>query len=244
MLNGAGGLADIAGLIASIAVFMRAHLAGGLADVAGALPKALRRRLIGCRVVMPLYSSIPDELRQKCAKIYQDVYKKVPTEDVVNNILKSCENILLNTGIVEQFDKLPSHCQSANRYKVIMQLLYNSGFDEATLREISSYNIDYKLKNYCRSFLDTIVNAVDDFKPTFIYDFSNKPVAGPSQKMNIVGLSIRDIVKNSSHSIFNTNKWFKLVGTTFAGLVGVTLLTQTGFGKINLNTIQVTGDNK
>ncbi len=36
---------------------------GGLADVAGALPKALRRRLIGCRVVMPLYSSISEELK-------------------------------------------------------------------------------------------------------------------------------------------------------------------------------------
>ena len=28
---------------------------GGLADVAGSLPKALRTRLIGCRVVLPLY---------------------------------------------------------------------------------------------------------------------------------------------------------------------------------------------
>lgn len=38
-------------------------MSGGLADVAGALPKALRRRLVGCRVVMPLYESVPDELR-------------------------------------------------------------------------------------------------------------------------------------------------------------------------------------
>lgn len=37
---------------------------GGLADVAGALPKALRKRFIGCRVIMPLYKSISDELRQ------------------------------------------------------------------------------------------------------------------------------------------------------------------------------------
>ncbi len=36
---------------------------GGLADVAGSLPKALRTRLIGCRVVMPLYDSIPQELK-------------------------------------------------------------------------------------------------------------------------------------------------------------------------------------
>ena len=40
-------------------------MSGGLADVSGALPKALRKRLIGCRVVMPMYSCIPDELRQK-----------------------------------------------------------------------------------------------------------------------------------------------------------------------------------
>ncbi len=39
-------------------------MSGGLADVAGALPKALRRRMVGARVVMPLYSTIPDELRE------------------------------------------------------------------------------------------------------------------------------------------------------------------------------------
>ena len=38
---------------------------GGLADVAGSLPQALRTRLIGCRVVMPLYESVPQELREK-----------------------------------------------------------------------------------------------------------------------------------------------------------------------------------
>lgn len=36
---------------------------GGLAEVAGSLPQALRLRLIGCRVVMPLYDDIPQELR-------------------------------------------------------------------------------------------------------------------------------------------------------------------------------------
>ncbi|MGN0527151.1 MAG: glycogen synthase GlgA [Acutalibacteraceae bacterium] len=36
---------------------------GGLADVAGSLPQALRKRLIGCRVVMPLYDGIKEELK-------------------------------------------------------------------------------------------------------------------------------------------------------------------------------------
>ena len=36
---------------------------GGLGDVAGSLPQALRQRLIGCRIVMPMYEDIPQELR-------------------------------------------------------------------------------------------------------------------------------------------------------------------------------------
>ncbi len=40
-------------------------MSGGLADVSGALPKALRRRFVGCRIVMPLYSQISDEFKNK-----------------------------------------------------------------------------------------------------------------------------------------------------------------------------------
>ncbi len=36
---------------------------GGLGDVAGSLPQALRKRLVGCRVVMPLYDTIRQELK-------------------------------------------------------------------------------------------------------------------------------------------------------------------------------------
>ena len=38
---------------------------GGLGDVAGSLPQALRKRMIGCRVVMPLYSGIKQEYRDQ-----------------------------------------------------------------------------------------------------------------------------------------------------------------------------------
>lgn len=40
-------------------------MSGGLADVAGALPKALRKRFVGCRVIMPLYECVTEEMRQK-----------------------------------------------------------------------------------------------------------------------------------------------------------------------------------
>ena len=38
---------------------------GGLADVAGSLPQALRKRMVGCRVVMPLYDQIADEYKSQ-----------------------------------------------------------------------------------------------------------------------------------------------------------------------------------
>ena len=38
---------------------------GGLADVAGSLPQALRARMVGCRVVVPLYDNVSQELRDK-----------------------------------------------------------------------------------------------------------------------------------------------------------------------------------
>ena len=38
---------------------------GGLADVCGALPKALRKRMVGARVILPLYGLIGEEMRSK-----------------------------------------------------------------------------------------------------------------------------------------------------------------------------------
>ncbi len=43
---------------------------GGLADVAGSLPRAMRQRLIGCRVVMPLYDCVPQHLREKMTFLF------------------------------------------------------------------------------------------------------------------------------------------------------------------------------
>lgn len=38
---------------------------GGLADVAGSLPQAIRQKVVGCRVVLPLYESVSQELRDQ-----------------------------------------------------------------------------------------------------------------------------------------------------------------------------------
>ena len=47
---------------------------GGLGDVAGSLPIALRKRLIGCRVVMPLYDGIPEKFKAEMKFITQSLH--------------------------------------------------------------------------------------------------------------------------------------------------------------------------
>ena len=46
---------------------------GGLGDVAGSLPQALRQRLIGCRIVMPMYEDIPQELHTYWKDQYTEI---------------------------------------------------------------------------------------------------------------------------------------------------------------------------
>lgn len=43
---------------------------GGLGDVAGSLPAALRQKLVGCRVVMPYYGCIPQELKSNIRYLF------------------------------------------------------------------------------------------------------------------------------------------------------------------------------
>lgn len=49
---------------------------GGLGDVAGSLPQALRKRMVGCRVVLPLYSGIKEEYRSEM-KYIKSIYVPV-----------------------------------------------------------------------------------------------------------------------------------------------------------------------
>ena len=60
-------------------------MSGGLADVSGALPKALRRRLVGCRVVMPLYGCVSEELRTQ----QQENQTNIDNQKTVINEVKS-----------------------------------------------------------------------------------------------------------------------------------------------------------
>ena len=41
------------------------------------------------------------------------------------------------------------------------------------------------------------------------------------------------MLRKTTKNAYGTNKWFKIIATTTAGIFGITLLAQTGFGKLN-----------
>lgn len=94
-------------------------MSGGLADVAGALPKALRKRFVGCRVIMPLYSSISEEMCKKM-KFICSITVPVSWRRQYCGIFEASENGVTYYFIDNQYyfkrDGLYGHYDDAERF--------------------------------------------------------------------------------------------------------------------------------
>lgn len=110
-------------------------MSGGLADVAGALPKALRRRMVGCRVVMPLYSSIPEELKSEM-KFIKSIVVPVSWRMQYCGIFEAKKNGVIYYLIDNQYyfkrDGLYGHYDDAERFaffsRAVLEILPHIDF--------------------------------------------------------------------------------------------------------------------
>lgn len=116
-------------------------LSGGLGEVAGALPQALKANKFDCRVIMPLYGQIPDNLRKKM-KFLTSFEVNVAWRNQYCGIFKATAN-----GVTYYFVD--------NEYYFKREGLYGH-YDDA---ERFSY--------FSRAVLDAIAHI--DFKPDIIH---------------------------------------------------------------------------
>ena len=111
-------------------------LSGGLGEVAGALPQALKANKVDCRVIMPLYSQIPDSLRKKM-KFLTSFDVSVAWRRQYCGIFKATENGVTYYFVDNEYyfkrDGLYGHYDDAERF---------SYFSRAALEAIS--HIDFK----------------------------------------------------------------------------------------------------
>ncbi len=108
---------------------------GGLADVAGSLPQALRKRLIGCRVVLPLYDTIPQELKDSMTFITH-ISVPVAWRRQYCGIFEAHRNGVIYYLIDNQYyfkrDRIYGHYDDAERFaffaRAVLEIIPHIGF--------------------------------------------------------------------------------------------------------------------
>ena len=110
----------------------------------------------------------------------------------------------------------------------------NIPLDEMKLEQA---RINYQA--YITRFREVIANSNVDFtKQGHTYDNLVKneltrQSTSNSAVFNLVGQSPIDMLMKTSKSQYGTKKWFKIVSTVAAGIFGITLLAQFGFGRLS-----------
>ncbi|MBQ8027430.1 MAG: glycogen synthase GlgA, partial [Clostridia bacterium] len=108
---------------------------GGLADVAGSLPQALRKRLIGARVVMPLYDTIRQELKDSMTFVTH-ISVPVAWRRQYCGIFEARHNgviyYLLDNQYYFKRDRIYGHYDDAERFaffaRAVLEIIPHIGF--------------------------------------------------------------------------------------------------------------------
>lgn len=167
-------------------------------------------------------------------------------EDVINlgkeAVIKagSAAHVLkLNTINAPEFYK--DVMKSVWRHTYINNGIHDYGFVTDELKKagmkLEQARINYQA--YITRFREVIANSNVDFtKQGHTYDNLVKneltrQSTSNSAVFNLVGQSPIDMLMKTSKSQYGTKKWFKIVSTVAAGIFGVTLLAQFGFGRLS-----------
>lgn len=153
-------------------------------------------------------------------------------------IIEKGKTTLLNYGITEHTEKLND--VGPKTYKSVMELLFNSKFDSSTDEMLkyadqttSTKSLVTNIAEYKREFIDKIANWESWYRPAHLLDEAEKTTSIDSVKRHLLnGSSPANMIKQTARNAFNTDKWIKMFGGAFVGLVGVTLISELFFGKI------------
>lgn len=137
----------------------------------------------------------------------------------------------------------------ANRtsaYDVFMRMMYSANLSPETERalkgiQLGSTDFVSSFKDYVHQSLLQIGKKVYPHSPEAIIDGFEMP-RGPVDYLSFdmsVGPKISNIVREAAEKKFNSGVWLKRFGGGFAALVGITLLAETFFGKLNKQEVYV-----
>ncbi len=121
--------------------------------------------------------------------------------------------------------------QDKNFFKEVVKLLYENQLHPKTSEIISSGSIANELSDYRRNFIREIGDFDYFFKPFHVVNSHNKDTKSFRQFL-LMGMAPDQMFSTTMKEMFNTRKWLKMFGGFGAGLLGVTVLIQFFFGKM------------
>ena len=150
------------------------------------------------------------------------------------------KNAIINATISTHTQKFNLKNTQQEIYAKLMKIIYNDNFDKTTEYILKSKNISESitLSDSLKSYLQSAINALGNFK----YLHAPNLLVEPNQGETLANLFYRDlyagpqlesILKKTASSAYNSKKWLKMFGGSMLALVGITLFTQTLFGKIS-----------
>ena len=166
-------------------------------------------------------------------------------ERLASEIIKDGKEALLNATCSEHTMKLHK-VNNPEYYKELMNSVWQSSGEAARNEKgfvtevtktvldkhnaIEKGNIKDRFEYYISRFRNIVGNNKTDFtKPKHLL---NPQAANTESLFNLIGKSPVDLVKEGAGRKYITNKWLRIMGAFTAGVFGITLLAQLGFGKI------------
>ena len=88
-----------------------------------------------------------------------------------------------------------------------------------------------------RNYKDEFMNKIANWQNGMTQDLSRRTVTGITnsanavERNNIVGKPIKNLIQDVAKQTYNSQKWLKIFGTTFAALTVITLAIGLTFGR-------------
>lgn len=190
---------------------------------------------------------LDEDLRSNLTK-YVPELKDEALDKAVSKLVKISKKLVLDATTTDHIEKLTTqgYNLTTGEYKAVMETVFKPVFDDEgktalikTLEKSMGSDRAAKLaegyQKYQENFIKTIANWKNEMTSALSYRVLDSDKVTSSlngtKRANTVASEMTDAIKKVATKKYNTNKWLKIFGLSFAALTAVTLVAGLFFGR-------------
>ncbi len=170
-----------------------------------------------------------------------------PTTETFMKDLQRFKKIVLNATIADYTTKFGYRDPEFAEYDRMMKLIYTTEYHDATKAALKNETLGNTsfLSTFNKKIRDSLSN-LGNYEHPHAVNVKTINVAGGVGDIlvrdSLVGPRMDNLFRETASNIYNSSKWLKMFGTASLVLVGITLLAQTFFGRLNEKEINIQKD--